>query len=917
MKIDFQQINDAALSCLESLVREWLPSGRREGHEWKVGSLSGEPGRSLSINMNSGAWKDFAGDAGGSDPVSLLAAIRNVPMIEAAREIGERLRTGITSEGVTSTAKDKPASWTPVVPVPENAPAPTFRHYRFGAPSKVWTYRDSEGRVIGHICRFDLPDGGKDVVPKCYAANADGKREWRWLSFAKPRPLYGLELLAANPKAGVLIVEGEKAADAARTIAPGVVVTWPGGGKAVRLTDWAPLAGRKVLIWPDQDLKAWTPEDEEKSLIPPGFKVGDLWPQHKQPGMAAALAIKSALEGIAASVRIVEPPSRPDNDGWDLADAVAEGWNRDAVVGHIRATGQPKPEESPPQTEEPPPSYENPEDSLPPWTEHIPDAQPKFRDDRISDMPFRLLGVDGDQFFYMPDRGHQIVSLSASSHSKNNLMRLAPLQEWEANFAAKGGADWDAAVNSLIQRSQILPKFDPRRIRGRGCWVDGQDVVFHAGDRLVVNGVESEIPRYNSHVRAIYEGALEIEVDSAEVAANRDSAKLIELCEMLSWERPLYGKMLAGWLAIAPVCGALLWRPHLWVTGPSGSGKSWTVANIIQPIVGKTAIHVQGNTSEAGIRGMLGSDALPVVFDEAESEDRASQLRFDKVLELARGASTETGAGVVKGTAAGGSVTYLIRSCFLFASIGVAAVKKADVSRVTVLPLRKNTGPSAAADFDRIKALWKETAASETYCERIRSRSLRFAKVLRTNCETFSTVAVEFTGDKRSADQIGTLLAGAFMLTSTREITREAAREWMANQDWTGFQAEDIDNDENQCLAHLFAANIRYEVHGKAVTRSVSETIESINAIPSHAADDELHRRAELKAAMVRHGMRLTEGRLYVANKHQQLERIFADTPWAGAKWRQQLSRIPGHEKHDVMTFGQYVRQRAVSLPME
>ncbi len=889
MKIDFDAINDNARACLESLVREWFPQGHKEGNEFKIGSLSGEPGRSLSINLRTGVWTDFASGDNGSDPISLLAAIRNVSMGDAARELGARLGSGIPSAGVSAPAKEDKGEWTPIIAI-ESTPAPTFRHHKFGTPSKTWRYATANGDTIGYVCRFELPDGGKDVVPRTYCQHTDGRRDWRWLSFAKPRPLYGLDLLAANPTAGVLIVEGEKAAEAARTIAPGVVVTWPGGGKAVRFVDWSPLQGRKVLIWPDAD----------------------------EPGFAAAGAIKLALEKIAASVKIVPVPAGVA-DGWDLADAVAEGWDRARLVAHIKgpATPPPAPVPAPDSPPEPPPGYDCPDEPAPPWEGTAPANQPKFRDDRIDDLPFRLLGVDGDAFFYMPDRGQQIVSLTASSHSKNNLMRLAPLQMWESAYPSKSGADWDCAVNALLQRSQALPKFDPRRIRGRGCWIDGHDVVFHAGDRLVVNGDEVDIPRFHSAVRAIYEGALEIPVDSGTVATNAEAARIIALCEALSWERPLYGKLLAGWLAIAPVCGALAWRPHLWVTGPSGSGKSWTVSNIIQPLVGRTAVHVQGNTSEAGIRQALGSDALPVVFDEAESEDRASQVRFDRVLELARQASTETGAGIVKGTANGGSVTYLIRSCFLFASIGVAAVKKADVSRVTVLPLRKNTGPFAQQEFEDIKRQWRETIGQAGYCERIRSRSLRYAKVIRANAETFSQVAVEFTGDKRSADQIGTLLAGAFSLTSPREITSDAARDWMAKQDWTGFRSEEIDNDENQCLAHLFAAVVRYDINGHGETKSVSELISEIAEIPENAMlEGDRTRRDELKKVLIRHGLRFSGGRLYVANRHQLLERIFQDTPWAGAKWRQQVERMPNAERHEVMNFGPHVRQRAVSVPI-
>jgi putative DNA primase/helicase len=64
----------------------------------------------------------------------------------------------------------------------------------------VYTYRDSAGTIIGTITRMD------DGTDKTFRASKD---------FLRPRPLYGLHLLAKRPKASVLVVEGEKAADAA------------------------------------------------------------------------------------------------------------------------------------------------------------------------------------------------------------------------------------------------------------------------------------------------------------------------------------------------------------------------------------------------------------------------------------------------------------------------------------------------------------------------------------------------------------------------------------------------------------------------------------------------------------------------------------------------------------------------------
>lgn len=869
-KLNFDEINQRCIAMLESLLNEWLPQGKREGNEYKIGSLSGEPGRSLSINLRTGVWKDFASDAGGSDPISLLAAIRGSNQGQAAKELAERFGT-TPIEPAPKPSIPTPPIWQQIMP-PDDMEEPSFTHHKNGEPSAVYPYHATDGRIIGYICRYDTPTG-KTFAPRIYATNGT-KSEWRWVGFSIPRPLYGLHLLAASPQSGVVIVEGEKAADAARALSPGVVVTWMSGSNSVKKTDWTPLKGRKVIIWPDRDA----------------------------PGRQAAFAIQDALTNIAESVKIIAPPQGED-DGWDLADAAAEGWTRQQITEHIKTAAVIQP----PVADEPPAG----------WDARPADAIMDESADRLAGLPFRMLGVDGDQFFYIPDRGHQIISLSASSHTKPNLMRLAALQYWEQEFPGRTSTDWDAAVNALIQRGQMLPKFDPRRIRGRGCWIDGDSVVYHAGDRLMVDGIIQTIPAYQSTQRAIYQGALEIPIEAGECATNQEATELIKLCNMLSWDKPMFGTLLAGWLALAPVCGALRWRPHIWITGGAGAGKSWTISNIVAPMVGETAVQVQGNTSEAGIRGQLGSDALPVVFDEAESEDREGQKRLDKVLELARQASSEGGAGIVKGTAQGGSITYLIRSMFAFSSIGVAATKRADTSRITLLNLVKNKGANAETHYQSIVEFASRTTHDKGFCARIRSRSLRHAKVIRHNCEVFSSVAVEFTGDKRTADQLGTLLAGAFSLITAKEIPAEKARDWMSNQDWTGFKSDEMDTDESLCLNHLLAAHINAEINGHRHIMSVSEIVEKIRSEPGISITEiDMKERDELHKSLVRYGMKIADDRLIVANRHQQLEKIYADTPWAGGKWAANFARITGSIKLDVCSFGHQIRQRATSIAL-
>lgn len=147
--------------------------------------------------------------------------------------------------------------WVPILPVPGQAGEPSRAHIKRGVPERTWCYRDAAGNTLGYVCRFKNSTGGKEILPLVYARHdKTGATEWRWMAFPEPRPLYGLDRLAAMPDAVVLLVEGEGCADAAADRLPEyAVVTWPGGGKAVKKADWRPLAGRKVIAWPDADAK--------------------------------------------------------------------------------------------------------------------------------------------------------------------------------------------------------------------------------------------------------------------------------------------------------------------------------------------------------------------------------------------------------------------------------------------------------------------------------------------------------------------------------------------------------------------------------------------------------------------------------------------------------------------------------------
>lgn len=212
-------------------------------------------------------------------------------------------------------ATTEPA-WKPLLPVPDDAPEPPSGMFVDGAWrsfSAVFTYRDAKARLLYHIVRIEMPDGGKQIRPLTYCRNQEGRCEWRNQAAPLPRPLYGLDRLAARPDATVLVCEGEKAADAAALLFPEIVaVTSPNGAQAAAKADWSPLAGRAVLIWPDHDAEGQRYAKE-----------------------VARLAVTAG----AVTVGIVEVPSHfPPK--WDVADTLPEGVTPEGLKILLEAPGQ-------------------------------------------------------------------------------------------------------------------------------------------------------------------------------------------------------------------------------------------------------------------------------------------------------------------------------------------------------------------------------------------------------------------------------------------------------------------------------------------------------------------------------------------------------------------------------------------------
>jgi len=175
-------------------------------------------------------------------------------MMEAAKENG-RCADGAAEPANYDTGE--------LLRVPEPPPVENIRHHKFGRASHLWIYRREDGSTAFAVVRFDRGNGGKVIVPYTYVAVSPGRigggepigsAGWHFRGPIGPRTLYNLDLLARAPEAKVVVCEGEKSCSAAARIFPGAVcVTSMGGSEAAAKSDWTPLRGRRVTIWPDND----------------------------------------------------------------------------------------------------------------------------------------------------------------------------------------------------------------------------------------------------------------------------------------------------------------------------------------------------------------------------------------------------------------------------------------------------------------------------------------------------------------------------------------------------------------------------------------------------------------------------------------------------------------------------------------
>ncbi len=284
---DLNQQRDAIradlLARLASVLMTLLPAGKKRGQKYLVGDVLGSPGDSLEVSLKgetAGLWHDHATGEGG-DIFDLIAAHHG---LDTQADFARVLE--IAGQLVGRATSHPPKRKKVEAPVDELGPA-----------TAKWDYLDAAGNLIACVYRYDPAPGRKEFRPW------DAKR--RKMAPPGPRPLYNQPGIVCAEQ--VILVEGEKCAQALIEAGTPATTAMHGANAPVDKTDWSPLAGKAVLIWPDRDK--------------PGF------------GYAEAASQAVLMAGATSCAILLPPDAKPE--GWDAADALAEDFD---VAGFI-ATG--------------------------------------------------------------------------------------------------------------------------------------------------------------------------------------------------------------------------------------------------------------------------------------------------------------------------------------------------------------------------------------------------------------------------------------------------------------------------------------------------------------------------------------------------------------------------------------------------
>lgn len=552
------------------------------------------------------------------------------------------------------------------------------------------------------------------------------------------------------------------------------------------------------------------------------------------------------------------------------------------------------------------------------------------------DCPVVPLGTQNGLYFYLSAL-RELRTLKAKEHDGRNIISLlAPRSDIDTlkkvfpRYGKNGivtGWDKEGAGELLMRACAFEGVWSAEgKVRGAGAHRDTDGgLVLHCGDMIQVPETDEDERSFGATRTWAHPGVIAGYVYPAAPRAPRPALEptgpeaawdLLALLKTWGWERPeVDPQLLLGWIAAALVCGALDWRPMVWLTGGKGTGKS-TLWTLIRFLLGENGLLHASEVTEAWVRQTLKMRTLPVALDEIEAD--ADGRRVANIIKLARLASS--GGKIGRGGADHEAQDFVMRSAFFFSSILHAPLAPQDKSRIAVLdllPLRGNAKPVIDAKTYGVMG--------RALLRRMVDHWDRLEGVI----EAYRVQLAANGHDARGQDQFGTLLACADVLLWDADpegelhtriawgkalaVDRAAAAEddepMLVIQRMATSALQGRGGDEPETLA-MWVAKVLADTTDDSVAARAQKRLEmaGMAVVSSHVivggADDGKRKTKRYGGGPVPTHPEAPAVYVAVACAHQGLELLLRDTRWQGGVWNQALGRLAGAVKRVKVKIG-------------
>lgn len=477
------------------------------------------------------------------------------------------------------------------------------------------------------------------------------------------------------------------------------------------------------------------------------------------------------------------------------------------------------------------------------------------------------LGFTRDGSYALRDQVRNIILIASAQQllSMQYLLGLCGSDFWAAQFPAKKAAfDSMGAGEALITEAKRQGPFNPMTVRGRGIWREGEKIIINLG-----NPVPDDVKHLYLCFEPIHFGS----------AVQFDAARLLQFLQLFNWRNPQDAMLLFGWLALAPICGVLNWRPHCFLYGPPRCGKT-TIHTLAAQLLRPLVISTDGQSSEAGIRQTLGPDSLPVIIDEFESDQSGSSLKG--VLRLARSASSAENP-VLRGSPEGKAMQFSLRTSFFFSAVNPAHMSQADQTRILLLELKMH-----ASDHNIAQKIVEEESYFASLGAAWSAHMVALAEHIAPALEMFERVMP--SSDRRHRQNMATLLAASFVALNGRPPSTEEAK--LLAHEYTAtveLHAEEAQRDDaTECLDFMLSQVVEDYPLGHWLREELKNA-----GLPKQKRNSSASRIAGIYQMMMRPENDTLPG-LYIRNGSPQVEKLFEGTRWDGGAWRRALRKVEG-----------------------